>query len=60
MRVTAKIGTPEEIAEHIAENVLAHGVDGILVSLPYSGCEPGRITPVAEHLEPVVAEVARS
>lgn len=48
-------GTPEQIAEQIQRNVLAVGVDGVIVNLPTHGFTPGVITKVGEALRPLVA-----
>ncbi|TDO51667.1 hypothetical protein EV643_103406 [Kribbella sp. VKM Ac-2527] len=54
MRQFAFIGTPKQIAEHISDNILGHGIDGIVINLPVNGHEPGVVTEMGRVLSPIL------
>lgn len=52
MRGRMVVGSPDRIAEAVANNVLGAGVDGVILNLP--AYVPGSITKVGEALRPVL------
>lgn len=54
MQAFAVIGTPERIAEHVAEKVLPGGVGGVIINMPFSGHIPGAVRAMGEALSPLV------
>jgi len=52
MRGRMVVGSPDRIAEAVADNVVGAGIDGVIVNLP--SYLPGSITAVGEALRPVV------
>ena len=52
MRGRMVAGSPDQIAEAVATNVVGAGIDGVIVNLP--SYVPGSITKVGEALRPVV------
>lgn len=52
MRGRMAVGSPDQIAETVQSNVVAAGIDGVIVNLPRY--VPGSITAVGEALRPVV------
>ena len=47
------VGTPDELGEKVAE-LLASGIDGIVVNAPANGHVDGRVSLLAEALSPLV------
>jgi F420-dependent oxidoreductase-like protein len=56
MQEFALIGTPEQIAEHVAEKILPQGIGGLVVNMPFSGHEPGTVQAFGQALAPLVHE----
>jgi alkanesulfonate monooxygenase SsuD/methylene tetrahydromethanopterin reductase-like flavin-dependent oxidoreductase (luciferase family) len=54
MQEFAIVGTPEQIADHVAEKVLPHGVGGLIVNMPFSGHVPGTVQAIGQALAPFV------
>jgi F420-dependent oxidoreductase-like protein len=54
MQEHAVIGTPGQIAEHVAEKVVSQGVGGVIINMPFSGHLPGTVQAIGEALAPVV------
>ena len=54
MREHAVIGTPDRIAEHVAEKVMSQGVGGVILNMPFSGHIPGTVQAIGNALAPVV------
>jgi len=54
MQEFAVIGTPEQIADHLAEKVLPQGVDGLTVNMPVNGHVPGVVDAIGAALGPLV------
>jgi alkanesulfonate monooxygenase SsuD/methylene tetrahydromethanopterin reductase-like flavin-dependent oxidoreductase (luciferase family) len=50
----ALVGTPDQIAEQVAEKVLPHGVGGLIVNMPFSGHIPGTVQAIGQALAPLV------
>jgi F420-dependent oxidoreductase-like protein len=53
-RNRAFLGTAEQVAEQLHEQVLGAGIDGITINLIRNGHRPGMVTRVAEALKPLV------
>ncbi|MEU4222272.1 LLM class F420-dependent oxidoreductase [Actinoplanes sp. NPDC026623] len=49
------LGTPEQVAEQLHEQVLGAGIDGITINLIRNGHRPGFVTQVGAALKPLVA-----
>jgi alkanesulfonate monooxygenase SsuD/methylene tetrahydromethanopterin reductase-like flavin-dependent oxidoreductase (luciferase family) len=54
MQEFALIGTPEQIAEQLAEKALPHGFGGLIVNMPFSGHFPGTLQAIGQALTPLV------
>jgi F420-dependent oxidoreductase-like protein len=54
MQENALVGTPDQIAEQVAEKVLPHGVGGLIVNMPFSGHVPGTVQAIGQALAPLV------
>jgi F420-dependent oxidoreductase-like protein len=54
-RNRAFLGTPEQVAEQLREQVLGAGIDGITINLIRNGHRPGVVTQVGAALKPLVA-----
>jgi F420-dependent oxidoreductase-like protein len=54
-RDRAFIGLPDQVAESLAKNVLAHGIDGIVINMMFNGHVPGVVTRAGEALRPLVS-----
>jgi F420-dependent oxidoreductase-like protein len=54
MQEFALVGTPEQIAEHMAEKVLPQGIGGLVVNMPFSGHVPGTVQAIGQALTPLV------
>jgi F420-dependent oxidoreductase-like protein len=54
MQEHAVIGTPDRIAEHVAEKVVPQGVGGVVLNMPFNGHTPGTVQAIGEALAPVV------
>jgi F420-dependent oxidoreductase-like protein len=54
MQQFAVVGTPEQIAEHVAEKVLSQGIGGVVINMPFSGHIPGTIDALGQALSPLV------
>jgi F420-dependent oxidoreductase-like protein len=54
MQANAVIGTPEQIAENVAEKVLPHGIGGLIINMPFSGHISGTVEAVGQALAPLV------
>ena len=54
MQQFAVIGTPEQVAEHVAEKILPTGVGGLALNMPFSGHVPGTVRAVGEALAPLL------
>jgi F420-dependent oxidoreductase-like protein len=54
-RNRAFLGTAEQVAEQLQEQVLGAGIDGITINLIRNGHRPGVVTQVADVLKPLVA-----
>lgn len=48
-------GTPDEVAEKVAEKITGVGIDGVIINMITNGHEPGAITVAAEALKPLVS-----
>ncbi|GAB7051399.1 LLM class F420-dependent oxidoreductase [Catenuloplanes indicus] len=48
-------GTPDHLASVLHDEVLAHGVDGVIISLIRNGHEPGVVTSAGEALRPLIS-----
>ena len=53
-RNRAFLGTPEQVAEQLREQVLGAGIDGITINLIRNGHRPGVVTQVGAALKPLV------
>jgi F420-dependent oxidoreductase-like protein len=56
MQQFAVVGTPDQIARHVAEKVLSQGVGGVIVNMPFSGHVPGTVQAIGQALAPLVHE----
>lgn len=56
MRGRMVAGSPDQIAETVAERVVGAGIDGVIINLPYYA--PGSIAAVGEALRPIVGPLA--
>jgi len=54
MQEFALVGTPEQIAEHVAEKVLPQGIGGLIVNMPFNGHIPGTVQAIGQALTPLV------
>jgi alkanesulfonate monooxygenase SsuD/methylene tetrahydromethanopterin reductase-like flavin-dependent oxidoreductase (luciferase family) len=54
MQEFALVGTPEQIAEHVAEKVLPQGIGGLVFNMPFSGHVPGTVQAIGQTLTPLV------
>jgi alkanesulfonate monooxygenase SsuD/methylene tetrahydromethanopterin reductase-like flavin-dependent oxidoreductase (luciferase family) len=54
MQEFALVGTPEQIAEQVAEKVLPQGVGGLIVNMPFSGHVPGTVQAIGQILAPLI------
>ena len=54
MQESAVIGTPDQIAEHVAEKVLPQGIGGLIINMPFSGHTPGTVQAIGQALAPLV------
>jgi alkanesulfonate monooxygenase SsuD/methylene tetrahydromethanopterin reductase-like flavin-dependent oxidoreductase (luciferase family) len=54
MQESALIGTPEQVAEHVAEKVLPQGIGGLVINMPFSGHEPGTVQVIGQARAPPV------
>jgi alkanesulfonate monooxygenase SsuD/methylene tetrahydromethanopterin reductase-like flavin-dependent oxidoreductase (luciferase family) len=54
MQEFALVGTPDQIAEHVAEKVLPQGVGGLIVNMPFSGHVPGTVQAIGQAFAPLV------
>jgi F420-dependent oxidoreductase-like protein len=54
MQEFALVGTPEQIAEHVAEKVLPQGIGGLIVNMPFNGHVPGTVEAIGQALTPLV------
>ena len=58
--VTARqfVGTPDDVAADLQTRVLDSGVDGVVVSMPANGHEPGVVALAAGNLGPATPDPA--
>jgi len=54
-RNRAFLGTPEQVAEQLQEQVIGAGIDGLTINLIRNGHRPGVVTQVGAALKPLVA-----
>ncbi|GIE88434.1 LLM class F420-dependent oxidoreductase [Actinoplanes regularis] len=54
-RNRAFLGTAEQVAEQLHEQVIGAGIDGITINLVRNGHRPGLVSRVGEALKPIVA-----
>ena len=50
MKENALVGTPDQIAEQVAEKVLPHGIGGLIINMPFSGHVPGTVQAIGQTL----------
>ncbi|MFC9993907.1 LLM class F420-dependent oxidoreductase [Nocardia sp. NPDC127526] len=48
------IGSPDEVAKQISDQVLAHGIDGLVVNMVANGHQPGVLEMAGETLSPLL------
>ncbi|MDR7276436.1 LLM class F420-dependent oxidoreductase [Catenuloplanes atrovinosus] len=53
-RSVTVVGTPDHVASVLHDEVLAHGVGGLIVNMIHNGHEPGVVTAAGEALRPLL------
>ncbi|MGI5128389.1 LLM class F420-dependent oxidoreductase [Pseudonocardia sp. CA-107938] len=48
------VGSPDEVAANVKERILDKGIDGIIINMPLTGHEPGKVALAAKALAPLV------